>query len=123
MRYLKTAVQPAVETFCVLGIPQTVDIVELVIVMCKVLPGPRSGCSCLRTRRPELDSRLSLTQHPGNVVIVDIGTAAECVGAGLECVEVYCISPNTSLCRGFTYAQGQLYFVSLLESLCELPRK
>ena len=107
MRYLKTAVQPAVETSCVLGVPQTVNSVEIVNGMYKVLPRPRTGCSCFRTRRPELDSRLSLPQHPAHVVIVGIEKAAECVdvrsGAELECVELYFIFPNTSLCRGCTY--------------------
>jgi len=61
------------------------------------------------------------------MVIVGKGTAAECVGvppgAGLECVELYCVSPNTSFCRGCIYAQGQVHFVSLVESLCELAGK
>jgi hypothetical protein len=122
------AVEPAVEPSCVLGVPQTVDSVEMVNVKCRVLlPMLRNGCSCLPTRRPELDSRLSLPQHPGNMVIVGIVTAAECVGippgAGLECVELYCVSRNTSFCRGCTYAQGQVHFVSLVECLCELAAK
>jgi hypothetical protein len=48
---------------------------------------------------------------------VSIGTVADCVGvrsgAGLEYVELYCISPSTSVWRGCTYAQGQLYFFRL----------